>query len=40
MKSVSRRKLMNMIAAGGAGIAMTRLAKTEQVKAEGYLGMF
>ena len=34
MKSVSRRKLMNMMAAGGAGVALTTL-----VKAEGKRGM-
>ena len=38
IKRVSRRKLMNMIAAGGAGVALTTPAKSE-VRAEGNLGM-
>jgi Fe-Mn family superoxide dismutase len=39
MKQVSRRRLMNMMAAGGAGVALTTLVKTEQVKADGNRGM-
>ena len=39
LKRVSRRKLMNMMAAGGAGVALTTLGKTEQVEAKGTTGM-
>src|SRR6201988_2190325 len=31
MKNLSRRKLMNMVAAGGAGVALTSLVKSDQV---------
>src|SRR5260370_31852489 len=36
---MNRRKLMNMMAAGGAGVALTTLVKTEQVNADGSRGM-
>ena len=39
MKTVSRRKVMNMMAAGGAGVALTTLVNTEQVEAKGTAGM-
>ncbi len=39
MKRVSRRKLINMMAVGGAGVALTTLADTEELKAKVSVGM-